>query len=170
MIILFQNILLLKYFLACNGCFGLFTKINRRSGTSFWCTFFAWFFHITSKAMAYWEKKRGRQKYKNLNISRTKRAFNIKNIFHIFWRAIIWLEIKKWWKIADTSFKRQPRKMVKHTQIIGQQKPTSCLSVFDNFVGLTLKGLIKNVKQTYFAYSRQVFHPITKQAIAMQIN
>ena len=29
----------------------------------------------TSKAMADKEKKRGRQKYKNLNISRTKRTF-----------------------------------------------------------------------------------------------
>ena len=29
----------------------------------------------TSKAMADRDKKRGRQKYKNLNISRTKRAF-----------------------------------------------------------------------------------------------
>ena len=45
MIILFQNILLLKEFLACNGCFGLFTKIKKGSGTSFWCTFSAWFFH-----------------------------------------------------------------------------------------------------------------------------
>ena len=39
MIILFQNILLLKQFLACNGCFRLFTKIMKRSGTSFCCTF-----------------------------------------------------------------------------------------------------------------------------------
>ena len=45
MIILFQNILLLKEFLACNGCFGLFTKIIKRSGTSFCCTFSAWFFY-----------------------------------------------------------------------------------------------------------------------------
>ena len=43
--ILFQNILLLKEFIACNGCFGLFTKIKRGSGTNFWCTFCAWFFH-----------------------------------------------------------------------------------------------------------------------------
>ena len=45
MIILFQNILLLKEFLVCNGCFGLFTKTKNGSGTSFWCTFSAWFFH-----------------------------------------------------------------------------------------------------------------------------
>ena len=45
MIIPFQKILLLKEFLACNDCFGLFTKIKRGSGNSFWCTFSAWFFH-----------------------------------------------------------------------------------------------------------------------------
>ena len=44
-IILFQNILFLREFLACNGCFGLFTKIKKGSGTSFWCTFSVWFFH-----------------------------------------------------------------------------------------------------------------------------
>ena len=33
-------------------------------------------------------------------------------------------------------FKRQPRKMVKYGQ-------TNCLGVFDHFVGLVLKGLIK---------------------------
>ena len=32
-------------------------------------------------------------------------------------------------------------KMVKHTQTIRRQQPTNCLSVFDQFVGLALKGL-----------------------------
>ena len=45
MIILFQNILFLKQFLACNGCFGLFTKIKKGSWTGFWCIISAWFFH-----------------------------------------------------------------------------------------------------------------------------
>ena len=35
--------------------------------------------------------------------------------------------------------------MVKHTQIIRRQKPTNYLGVFDHFVGLALKGLIKKV-------------------------
>ena len=43
--ILLQNILFLKKFLACNGYVGLFTKIKKGSRTSFWCTFFAWLFH-----------------------------------------------------------------------------------------------------------------------------
>ena len=44
MIILFQIILFSKEFFACNGYFGLFTKIKEGSGTRFWCTFSAWFF------------------------------------------------------------------------------------------------------------------------------
>ena len=45
MIILFQNILVLKEVIACNGCFGFFNKIKKESGTSFWCRFSAWFCH-----------------------------------------------------------------------------------------------------------------------------
>ena len=40
--------------------------------------------------------------------------------------------------------------MVKQTQTIRRQKPTNCLSVFDHFAGLELKGLRKftHFKQT----------------------
>ena len=38
-------------------------------------------------------------------------------------------------------FKRLPHKMVKFTQTIHWLLPTNCLSVFDHFVGLSLKGL-----------------------------
>ena len=31
--------------------------------------------------------------------------------------------------------------MVKHTHTIGRQQPTNCLSVFDHFTGLPLKGV-----------------------------
>ena len=41
------------------------------------------------------------------------------------------------------SFKRQVHKMVKHIQTIRRQKAANCLSVFDHFVELALKGLIK---------------------------
>ena len=41
----------------------------------------------------------------------------------------------------DTTFKRQPHKMVKHTQTIRRQIPMSCLSVFDHFMGLARIGL-----------------------------
>ena len=37
---------------------------------------------------------------------------------------------------------RQPRKMVKQTQIIRRLLPTNCLCRFDRIVELVLKGLI----------------------------
>ena len=37
--------------------------------------------------------------------------------------------------------KRQPHKMVKNTKTIRRQKPTNCLSVFDHFLVLALKGV-----------------------------
>ena len=37
--------------------------------------------------------------------------------------------------------KRQAHKMVKQTQTIRRLLPTNCLSVFDNFMGLAIKGL-----------------------------
>ena len=45
---------------------------------------------------------------------------------------------------SNISFKRQPHKMVRHTQTIRRQHLTSCLSVFDHFVELALKGLMFN--------------------------
>ena len=39
---------------------------------------------------------------------------------------------------------RKGSKMVRHTQTICWEHPASCLNVFDNFVGLALKGLKRN--------------------------
>ena len=41
--------------------------------------------------------------------------------------------------------KCQSHKIVKHTQTIHWQQPTSCSSVLDNLVGLALKGLMTQV-------------------------
>ena len=41
--------------------------------------------------------------------------------------------------------KRQPHKMVKHTQPVRWLLPTNCLSVFDHFMGLALKGLSTSI-------------------------
>ena len=41
----------------------------------------------------------------------------------------------------DKPFRRQPHKMVEHTQEIRQLLPTNCLSVFAHFVGLALKDV-----------------------------
>ena len=45
MIIPFKYTLFLKEFLACNDYSGLFSKTKKGSRASFWCTFFALFFH-----------------------------------------------------------------------------------------------------------------------------
>ena len=51
--------------------------------------------------------------------------------------------------LKSEPFKRQPHKLVKHNQAIRRQQPTNCLSVFDNFVRLALKGL-KYILTYYF--------------------
>ena len=43
----------------------------------------------------------------------------------------------------DLTFKRQPHKMVKHTQTVRRNKRTNCLSVFDHFAELARKELMK---------------------------
>ena len=47
-------------------------------------------------------------------------------------------------RIEGSTFKLQPKKIFKRTQAIRWQQPTKCLSVFDHFVVLALKGLITN--------------------------
>ena len=59
--------------------------------------------------------------------------------------------------------------MVKHTETIRRQQPANCLSVFDRFVGLALKGLTFKIEkhlhnfakffQSYFSINVQYFPP-----------
>ena len=42
-------------------------------------------------------------------------------------------------------FKRQSHKLIKYTQTIRCLLPTNCLSEFDHFAELVLKGLLKTV-------------------------
>ena len=51
-------------------------------------------------------------------------------------------------KYQSLTIKRQPHKMVKHTQIIRRLLPTNCLSVFEHFVGSVLKWL-NNIMSVY---------------------
>ena len=46
-------------------------------------------------------------------------------------------------RLYGSPFKRQPYKIVKHTQTICRLLATNCLSLFDYFMKLALKGLIK---------------------------
>ena len=45
--------------------------------------------------------------------------------------------------------------MVKHAQAICREQPTNCLSVFDHFMGLALKGLRQTLKLCNSAISVQ---------------
>ena len=50
--------------------------------------------------------------------------------------------------------------MVKHTQTIRSLEPTNCLSVFDHYDGLTLKGLVFSslkVSIKHFALTKLTF-------------
>ena len=54
-------------------------------------------------------------------------------------------------------FKRQSHKIVKHTQTILRQQPTNCLSVFEHFVNLALKGLKKRLWHKSFPLNFEKF-------------
>ena len=51
--------------------------------------------------------------------------------------------------------------MVKHAQTIRRLLPTNCLSVFDHFVGLALKGL--RIQNNYWRLSGDFFNSIPKR-------
>ena len=53
--------------------------------------------------------------------------------------------------------KCQPHKMFKYTQTICRQQPTNCLSMFDHFVGLVLKGLLVSSGRFYFLLESKKF-------------
>ena len=61
----------------------------------------------TSKTMSDREKKRRKTEIQKFEYLENEKSFldEIKSIFYSFLRAFIWLKIKNWWKIADTSFK-----------------------------------------------------------------
>ena len=51
------------------------------------------------------------------------------------------IDYGSFWTLVIQPFKCQPHKMVKHTQTVRWEQQTNCLSVFEHFVGLALKGL-----------------------------
>ena len=56
------------------------------------------FLGSASKAMADRGKKEGKTEIKNFEYLENEKSFldEIKNIFHSFWRAVIWRIIKNW--------------------------------------------------------------------------
>ena len=123
MIVLFQNILLLKQFLACNGYFGLFTKIIKRSGTSFCCTFSAWFFYknVHYLILHLWTKFQCHTIFPSQDIKQNVLVSSFRQLMMSWtFRFIFDHPLKQWptvrkigkdkkneklMKIADTSFK-----------------------------------------------------------------
>ena len=57
---------------------------------------------------------------------------------------------------------RQPHKTAKHTPKIRRHLPTNCLSVFDDFVGLALKGLSLLFYQDQTSWQKNRFHSVTE--------
>ena len=57
----------------------------------------------------------------------------------VFWRLISQYYLQNQHYLNP--LKRQPHKMVKHTQTIRWKKPANCFSKLDHFVRLALKGL-----------------------------
>ena len=86
MIILFQNILFSKEFLACSGCFGLFTKIKKGSGTSFSS------FSGTSFPENVIGKKRNRKhfSYETVLIPTCASYFYFAKVFFVFEKDLRW--------------------------------------------------------------------------------
>ena len=60
--------------------------------------------------------------------------------------------------------------MVKHTQTIHQQQSTNCLSVFDHFVGLALKGLKIYSKMYSTSFANTLYDVLTFQFDGMMKN
>ena len=56
-----------------------------------------------------------------------------------------WNDLKTEAKVIAWLFIHQPHKMVKHTQKLRRQEPTNCLSVFERFVGLSLRVLMYTI-------------------------
>ena len=63
---------------------------------------------------------------------------------------------------------RQPRKYFKHNQAILRQQPMNYLNLFDNFVGLALKGLSLHQANVTFLYSLKAWDIGLKQYIGVK--
>ena len=57
--------------------------------------------------------------------------------------------------------------MVKHTQTIRRQEPRNCLSVFDHFAGMTLKGLTQISDENWSIFDFPSFYPLPYMFIAL---
>ena len=98
MIILFQNIPFLKEFPECNGCFGLFRKIKKGSGATFWCTFSAWFFYknVPYWTLYQWTKFPCHTLFLSHNIKQNVLCFSLDRWWHNKLRFFLNQPVKQW--------------------------------------------------------------------------
>ena len=112
LIILFQNILFLKEFIASNGCFGLFTKIKKESGISLWCTFSAWFSDANVPYLILYQCKKFQcHTFFSFTTYQTKcvikflfrQLMTLQSLRFIFDQPLKqWLTGRKWWEDGNT--------------------------------------------------------------------
>ena len=73
-----------------------------------------------------------------LNNLKTRAAMNAKiSVFAIYVKASIYLLL---YNLHDCTLKENPTKWLNTLKQFAENLPTNCLSVFDHFVGLALKG------------------------------
>ena len=60
--------------------------------------------------------------------------------------------------------------MVKHTQTIRREQATNCLSVFDHFVGVAVKGLSNRYETSYYFLKSDVVKMVTRLRIFSDIS
>ena len=137
MIILFQNILFLKEFLACNDCFGLFTKIKKGSGTSFCYTFSTWFFHknVWYLVLNVWTKI---QCYTFFSSQDIRQNVLLSSYLDIWWHHLL----KQW----PTRRKKDLRLEMQKIEHLENERSflDEIKSIFHSFWGLSFGEKVKN--------------------------
>ena len=64
-------------------CFGLFTKIKKGSGISFWCTFSVWVFHTNAPYLILYQLTKFQR---HIFLQDIKRNVLLSSYWHIWWR------------------------------------------------------------------------------------
>ena len=76
------------------------------------------------------EKYKRKKKIQKFEWNKKSFLDEIKNIFHSFWRAIIWWKIKIWEKIANTSFNKVLNFIPMNLWLLFQLLPSNLAVIF----------------------------------------
>ena len=74
-----------------------------------------------------------------------------------------WMSLGASEQFVTINLKHQPHKIVKHTKTICWLLLTNCLSVFDHFVGLALKGLLTKENRVIDQYFESLMEEVYRQ-------